>query len=1028
MDKLDELIKDSEELVQSLEKRGTKAFKILTELYGNPTHFITELLQNAEDEGAKQVEFILSENQLEFSHNAKKLFDFNDIRAISNFGDNEEKKEKPNAIGRFGIGFKSVYAITDTPRIMSDEYDITIHDYIIPRRTTNGNSTPYNGTKIILPFKTEIKKRIFELLTKELQDLNLDYLLFLSNIDTIKWKAGGNSGTYQRTARKSDKRFITLISENKEKKYFLIEKAVQIDKKNLLIKIAFQLDDKKNRIIIPTEKSLLFVFFPTKIETNLKFLVHAPFFTTPARENIQEENSLIKIEDDHRNEKLREELGKLLAESLSTFKELKLLNIELLQILPLNSENCKRSLIYNELYNAVKTELNSNKKLIPTNDDYTTAKDAIILGSAELAELLKPKQTIKLFNRKDWIDKNVTENKTNELWRYLKTELAIPEYDLAGFASKIDEIFMTEQTDKWIIQFYKIIHNKGNALWREGDKSKAGILRLKPIIRTESNGQIAPYKENKKPNVYLPVKENRKYTCVKKSIANDKEVKQFLKDLGLTEPDLFAEINELVIKRFNADKLYSGYFDDFKKILEAVLLPNKEKRNTLIEDLRTRNFILGVNYETGETKLLKYNEVYFLTEDLKKYFTGNSETFFVADEQYSLSKKSQITFKNFLKELGVSEHPHKIVLDEAHLTIEDKKKLRAKSDLPDKTWERVTDYDLDGLQFFSKNITIEKSLALWNILLSAPDNYFSGKYEWKNYASNVRNESFEAKFMLDLKTTRWLFDKNKNLISPLEITNSQLAEDYDTNNTLSSFLGFKPDEITAIEEKTGGKFLPKEELEEYEEFKKWKQEQSEESGETENSNEEFVPEFKPNDVTPSSRELEEIEVNIEFKQGQGNGSNVNGGNNNESNHNKTDEPAKKPSQKLLNGIGDWGQAVVDNELAREFADDTNIEIDDLNKKGKKGVGCDFVVKRSGQIIRLIEVKSTVEPFGQPLSISGTQWEIARNCFNENDGDKYWVYCVFNAGQKNSEIIKVKNPIKRWREGKLFAHPINFIIQ
>ena len=100
----------------------------------------------------------------------------------------------------------------------------------------------------------------------------------------------------------------------------------------------------------------------------------------------------------------------------------------------------------------------------------------------------------------------------------------------------------------------------------------------------------------------------------------------------------------------------------------------------------------------------------------------------------------------------------------------------------------------------------------------------------------------------------------------------------------------------------------------------------------------------------------------------------------------------------------------------------------MNGDGEKGVGCDFILKQNGEIIRLIEVKTTVEKFGQTLSISGTQWEVARSYFKVNDGDKYWVYCVFNAGQKNSEIIKIQNPIKKWKDGKLFAHPINFILK
>ena len=332
MNELDELIKDRQEKVRLMKKDGDNSHKLLADLYGSPTHFITELLQNAEDEGAKNVYFDLTENELIFFHDAPKLFDFSDIRAISNFGDNQEKKEKPNTIGRFGIGFKSVYSITDAPRIISANFDITIKDYNIPEKTNIHDADFFHGTKIILPLKVESekKKRISEILKEELSKLNLNYLLFLTNIETISWKTPQNNGIYKKSSESKDKRFISLTSHDNEIKYIIMEKTIQIDNKNLTIKIAFQIKKEEDIIkIIPTETSPLYVFFPTKIETNLQFFVHAPFYTTPARENIQEGDNLINIESDHRNDELKNQLGKLLSESLSTLKGLNLIDVDL---------------------------------------------------------------------------------------------------------------------------------------------------------------------------------------------------------------------------------------------------------------------------------------------------------------------------------------------------------------------------------------------------------------------------------------------------------------------------------------------------------------------------------------------------------------------------------------------------------------------------------------------------------------------------------------------------------------------------
>lgn len=1041
MSELDELIKDRGEKVRLMKKDGDNSHKLLADLYGSPTHFITELLQNAEDEGAKNVSFTLTDTELIFEHDATKLFDFNDIRAISNFGDNHEKKEKPNAIGRFGIGFKSVYSITDNPRIISADFDITIRDYNIPERTNGHVPEFFKGTKIILPFKSERKKKTKEFLTKELKDLNLQYLLFLTNITSIKWEIENDNGLYERITNKKDKRFISLKSSSKEIKYLLLEKPVQIDKKNLLIKIAFQLSNDKKKII-PSEQSPLFVFFPTKIETTLKFLVHAPFYTTPARENIQEGDNLINIEADHRNEELKLELGKLLVESLTTFKSLKLLNVDLLNALPIDKDNCKRSAIYKELFEAVKTELKSKKQLLPnSNGSLSSADDLMLLGSADLADLLNPKQAKKIFGRSMWLSKRITINTTRILRDYLNSEIGIPEYDLTVFASKIEKAFLEEQSDKWLINFYATVY-KAPGLWKTGNR----LLRSKHIIRietTEGTKHVVPFQQNGKPNVFLPAKEHTKYSTVKLNITKNKEARKFFEELGLTTPDLFAEINEFIIPKLRMGQTYPDYFDDFKKIIEALQTNNQEKRNNLIQDLKACSFILGFNLETGETKLFQFDKVYLQTESLKTYFGTSTNVFFVAEQQYSLLFKDLSRLQTLLKEIGARDYPNRLPFA-AKLTWDERRNLRNGSYSEEYYCE---DYELDGLSdFFKRPITLEKSIALWQVLAKGASKqypvqrFFQGEYAYKWYSDYYKY--FPSFFLNQLKENAWLVIGDKHY-QPNEISYALLPDTYKENGhdlrALADVLGFKADEIKAIEERFGGKFLSGEKLKK---FEQWEAEQNQKADEKNKKDEEenigFSPEYKPEEADLNSRELEETEITIEFNQQQGQSENDNDNISNDEEENiNNDTPSngdlenttnEKQNQKLLKDIGNWGQSYVILDVNKEFGADPDIEIIDLNTVGKIGVGCDFIIKKNGEIIRLIEVKTTVEKFGQTLSISGTQWEIARNYFRVNDGDKYWIYCVFNAGQEYPEIVKVKNPIQKWKDGKLLAHPVNFVIK
>jgi hypothetical protein len=89
------------------------------------------------------------------------------------------------------------------------------------------------------------------------------------------------------------------------------------------------------------------------------------------------------------------------------------------------------------------------------------------------------------------------------------------------------------------------------------------------------------------------------------------------------------------------------------------------------------------------------------------------------------------------------------------------------------------------------------------------------------------------------------------------------------------------------------------------------------------------------------------------------------------------------------------------------------------------MGYDFVIKKDGREIEYIEVKTKTEEEPELIEVTGTQWEFARKLFEQNEGEKYSFYVVLNAGKENAQIHILKNPIKLWKEGKLYAHPINF---
>ncbi len=184
---------------RNLEDYGRKVPRLgrlfFQDTYTHKTHFIFELLQNAEDalkrrgndwNGPRDVSFELSQYRLRVSHYGAP-FDERDVDGICGIGEST-KATDVTEIGRFGIGFKSVYAFTDRPEVHSGDEDFAIESYVWPKAIPGIYPIDYDETVFILPFKDESANPD---INAGLKTLDASTLLFLSQIEEIKW---GNSG------------------------------------------------------------------------------------------------------------------------------------------------------------------------------------------------------------------------------------------------------------------------------------------------------------------------------------------------------------------------------------------------------------------------------------------------------------------------------------------------------------------------------------------------------------------------------------------------------------------------------------------------------------------------------------------------------------------------------------------------------------------------------------------------------------------------------------------------------------------
>jgi len=127
--------------------------------YPEGTSIFKELVQNADDAGASEVIFVLDCRQhgknTVWSPELEKfqgpallvynnsIFTKKDFESIQSIGSSLKKTGEEVKTGRFGVGFNSVYHLTDLPQFISDEYII----FFDPQATHLPHVNPSNPGK-----------------------------------------------------------------------------------------------------------------------------------------------------------------------------------------------------------------------------------------------------------------------------------------------------------------------------------------------------------------------------------------------------------------------------------------------------------------------------------------------------------------------------------------------------------------------------------------------------------------------------------------------------------------------------------------------------------------------------------------------------------------------------------------------------------------------------------------------------------------------------------------------------------------
>lgn len=342
--------------------------------YDDNTHFVDELIQNADDSGSSCLVLQLDSDALTVWNNGDP-FNKNDVRGICSIGLSDKDL---TSIGTFGIGFKSVYNYTDLPEIYSEDERFRIRAVVEPEGI---QETPPEIERLIengnivfrLPFiKDMITEDEVGRLNERLCELSNERpLLFLRRLERVEWenKQGGEKGVYSCLRRpyekiqdasksmsvklvkltaslngsdSSSEKFLVFSKEAHPPDYVIAwalkktrsERARQRIERSRehpqTIEVAFKLEGGK--IAAMDDRTTLFAYLPTRVEPRLRFLVQARYQTTPSRHEIK------TPKDSPWNAWLIQETADLLPEMLEMLKTGGLLEPAFFNALPLKGD------------------------------------------------------------------------------------------------------------------------------------------------------------------------------------------------------------------------------------------------------------------------------------------------------------------------------------------------------------------------------------------------------------------------------------------------------------------------------------------------------------------------------------------------------------------------------------------------------------------------------------------------------------------------------------------------------------------
>lgn len=611
------IIADRVKTAQDKDGMLRRALERIIQLYTDKSHFVYELLQNAEDAEAKSIKFVQFPDRLEVFHDGKPFTSAN-LQGLCDIG-KSDKVDNLNQIGEFGVGFKSVFGICDTVRLYSapdhfrDRIDsdavpfaVEILDFTRPEDIPEEPIPKAYTTRFVFPFAVghtfsgfQTIAALIDTLARKLQNLGITTLLFMKHLEIIEYEIETSdepiTGEYLLEKEEINDHCTKVsalgISEKEKadpdaaEMISYLKFSRKLEKYPLrTVDIAFPIKEEDGVYrCIKAPNPFVSVYFPTETESKLDFIVQGPYRTTPNRSSIPAE--------DEDNIMLAQETAILLRQSILELKDAGKLNMSFVKALPISEERFETFSLFLPLYETV-SALFRTTAIIPSNSgNYVHARYARITRSEQLAAVLTDSLLTQLINdghNYSWLPTYLTE--TNREYKpvrdFLTGDLGVSVIQAEDMRRLIaaNPKFLPEQTDDWLVELYGFFESNPAAF------SKATV----DIVKTATGEFAAPFRREGKsyiPNVFLPSPRihSTDIHFVDQAIYN--KCRAFFDDvLQLQKPNEYEFLIKDIEKRYTSGYVFNGdqHIEDVKALLKYVKYEDYNDEVTrIIRDILT---------------------------------------------------------------------------------------------------------------------------------------------------------------------------------------------------------------------------------------------------------------------------------------------------------------------------------------------------------------------------------------------------------------------------------------------------------